>query len=87
MGQAQQRRYPNHLGKVLHEQSMQWIGASGAEAVSLAGLEKYVIMMCTNDCKMHFHHGCYKEVERPFKEAQSQWKLKASPAAAHGLQN
>ena len=72
---------------VLHEQSRQWTRASGAEAASLAGLEKYVIMMCTNDCKMHFHHGCYKEVERALREAQSQWKLKASPAAAGGLQN
>lgn len=42
-----------------------------------ADKDKYVFLTCTDGCRMFFHHGCWKEVEKAQKDAKgSCWKLK-----------
>lgn len=41
-----------------------------------AGADKYILMTCTDGCKMYYHHQCWKEAEKACKEVHDQWKLK-----------
>ena len=41
-----------------------------------SGMDKYVVLTCTDECKMHFHHDCWKLVEKLHRGIHPDWRLK-----------